>query len=122
MPDAWGRFTDTAELAATFTHFAENRCGTYAPLYARLGAGIAADPDLLAIAANAAPGQSPPDLMLAAVHYLLARDAGDPLARYYPSLRFAAATGDPIPDFRRHCGSPPSGPPSRCMPETPSSS
>lgn len=44
MPDAWGRFTDTAELAGTFTHVASNRCGSYAPLYARLGAGIADDP------------------------------------------------------------------------------
>lgn len=33
--------------------------------------------------------------MLAAVHYLLARDAGDPPASYYPSLVFAPATGDP---------------------------
>jgi hypothetical protein len=103
MPDAWGRFTDTAELAAAFTHFATKRCGAYAPLYARLGVGIADDPGLLAIAANAAPGQSPPDLMLAAVHYLLAGDADDSLARYYPSLRFAAATGDPVPDFLRFC-------------------
>ena len=56
MPDARGLSTDTAELAAVFTHFAENRCGTYAPLYARLGAGIAGDRDLLAIAVNANPG------------------------------------------------------------------
>jgi hypothetical protein len=46
MPDARGLSTDTAELAAVFTHFAENRCGTYAPLYARLGAGTAGDRDL----------------------------------------------------------------------------
>lgn len=103
MPDPWGRFTDTRELAATFTHFAAKRCGAYAPLYARLGAGIAEDRDLLAIAAGATPGQSPPDLMLAAVHYLLAGDLGDPLARYYPSLTFAPEAGDAFPDFRRFC-------------------
>jgi hypothetical protein len=103
MPDPWGRFTDTGELAATFAHFAAKRCGAYAPLYARLGAGIAEDRELLAIASNAAPGQSPPDLMLAALHYLLAGDLGDPLARYYPSLVFAPAADDALPDFRRFC-------------------
>jgi hypothetical protein len=103
MPDARRLSTDIADLAAVFTHFAENRCGTYAPLYARLGAGIAGDRDLLAIAVNATPGQSPPDLMLAAVHYLLARDSGDPLASYYPSMVFTPAVGDPVPDFRRFC-------------------
>ena len=80
MPDRRGRHTSRGELAATFRHFAARRCGTYAPLYARLGAGVADDPALLAIAASAAPGQSPPDLMLAAAHYLLAREPGHPLA------------------------------------------
>jgi hypothetical protein len=62
MPDPWGRFTSREELAAMFRHFAQRRCGGYAPLYARLGAGIADDAALLAIAAHAALGQSPPDL------------------------------------------------------------
>lgn len=115
MPDERRHFTDntatqasTAKLAATFTHFAENRCGAYAPLYARLGAGIADDPELLDIAAAAAPGQSPPDLMLAAVHYLLthantASPVSERLARYYPSLAAVPVAGDPFPDFRRFC-------------------
>ena len=62
MPDPWGRFTAPGELPATFRHFAERRCGDYAPLYAHLGTRIAGDAELLAIAANASPGQSPPDL------------------------------------------------------------
>lgn len=104
MPDERRRFTDNAaKLATGFTHFAENRCGTYAPLYARLGAGIAADPELLGIAAATAPGQSPPDLMLAAVHYLLAHAPAEPLARYYPSLNAVPADSDPLPDFRAFC-------------------
>jgi len=103
MPDPWGRFTSPGELAATFRHFAARRCGDYAPLYARLGTGIAGDPSLLAIAANAAPGQSPPDLMLAAVHYLLAREPDHPLARHYPTLTCVPATGDPLPLFREFC-------------------
>ena len=79
-PDPWGRFTAPGELAAIFRHFAERRCGDYAPLYAHLGTRIAGDAELLAIAANASPGQSPPDLMLAAVHYLRARQPHHPLA------------------------------------------
>jgi hypothetical protein len=103
MPDPWGRFTSDSELAAVFRHFATHRCGDYAPLYARLGAGIADDPALLAIASSATPGQSPPDLMLAAVHYLLAREPGHPLARYYPTLSAQIPAGDPVPTFREFC-------------------
>ncbi len=95
VPDPWGRFTSRADLAATFRWFAGQRCGSYAPLYAHLGAGIAADDQMLAIAANAAPGQSPPDLMLAAVHYLLAAEPDHPLASHYPTLTISPAAGDP---------------------------
>jgi hypothetical protein len=103
MPDPWERFTSPGELAASFRHFAVRRYGDYAPLYARLGAGIADDPDLLTIAAHAAPGQSPPDLMLAAVHYLLAGEPGHPLASHYPTLAAEPATGDVFPLFRVFC-------------------
>jgi hypothetical protein len=103
MPDPWGRFTSPDELAATFQHFAVRRCGTYAPLYARIGAAIADDHELLAIASSAAPGQSPPDLMLAAAHFLLAREPAHPLARYYPTLTPQPATGDPSLAFREFC-------------------
>jgi hypothetical protein len=103
MPDQPGGSLDHSELAAVFRHFADHRCGSYAPLYATLGAGIAADPALLAIAAHAGAGHSPPDLMLAAVHYLLAGNPGDPLARHYPSLTADPADGDPVPLFRDFC-------------------
>jgi hypothetical protein len=103
MPDRWGRYISRGELAATFRHFAARRCGTYAPLYARLGTGIGGDPALLDIAASAAPGQSPPDLMLAAAHCLLAREPGHPLARYYPTLTPDPAAGNPFPVFREFC-------------------
>lgn len=103
MPDPWGRFTSPGELAATFRHFAARRCGSYAPLYGRIGAAIADDSALLAIAASATPGQSPPDLMLAAVHYLLACEPAHPLACYYPTLTPQPAAGDPGPVFREFC-------------------
>ena len=94
---------DLADLAGIFRDFAARRCGSYAPLYARLGTGIAGDPALLAIAAGAAPGQSPPDLVLAAVHYLLASEPVHPLAGYYPTLTPEPAAGDPFPVFREFC-------------------
>ncbi len=103
MPDPWGRLTSPGELAATFWHFAARRCGDYAPLYARLGTGIAGDRELLSIAAHAPPGQSPPDLMLAAVHYLLRSDPAHPLARHYPTLTPTPAASDPVPLFRSFC-------------------
>lgn len=94
----------TGELAATFTRFAAGRCGDYAPLYARLASGIAGDPELLALAAHASPGQSQPDLMLAAVHYLLAREPGSPLARHYPTLHPGPEPpGGAFPLFRDFC-------------------
>jgi hypothetical protein len=103
-PDARPSRTATSELAAVFTRFAADRCGRYAPLYAHLASRIAGDRELLAIAAHARSGQSQPDLMLAAVHYLLARQPGSPLARYYPTLN-----PDPVPpggafqEFRGFC-------------------
>jgi hypothetical protein len=63
-----------------FTRFAADHSGSYAPLYAHLASRIAGDRELLAIAAHASPGQSQPDLLLAAVHYPLARQPGSPLA------------------------------------------
>jgi hypothetical protein len=103
MPDPWGRFAGTDELAAVFRHFATRRCGSYAPLYARLAGGIASEPALLAIAARAAPGQSPPDLLLAAAHCLLAGEPEHPLARFYPTLSAETVAGDPFPVFREFC-------------------
>ncbi|MGH3155385.1 MAG: DUF2332 domain-containing protein [Streptosporangiaceae bacterium] len=102
MPDP-GPHRSHAELTAIFRHFARHRCGRYAPLYARLGTAIAADPALLTLAACAPPGQSPPDLLLAAVHYLLARCPGDPLARHYPTLTSQPDPSDPVPPFRDFC-------------------
>jgi hypothetical protein len=103
-PDARPACAATSELATAFTRFAADRCGSYAPLYAHLASRIADDRELLATAAHASPGQSQPDLMLAAVHYLLARQPRSQLARYYPTLN-----PDPVPpggtfqEFRRFC-------------------
>lgn len=90
--------------AAAFGHFAFRRAGDYAPLYRQLGAAIAADHELLAVAAKASPGQSRPDLFLAAVHYLLHEEPGHPAAQFYPSLTLDPdRSHDPAPAVLGFC-------------------
>ena len=65
-------------------HFARYADATQpaSPLYGRLLAGCARDPDILALAATSSPGQPAALLLLAAVHYLLlANDRASPPAR-----------------------------------------
>lgn len=81
------------EVAASFHTVAEVRAaGGYAPIYQQMAAGAAADPELLAIAATARPGQNPPSLLLGAAQFLLTDHRDHPLARFYPAL-----TGQPAP-------------------------
>jgi hypothetical protein len=90
-------------LAQRFQRFAQRECHV-SPLYARLALGIAEDPEVLAIAAPARPGQPRPNLFLAAVHFLLLQGVSHPLAGFYPSLAAAPApTADPYPSFRAFC-------------------
>lgn len=56
------------EVATSFQAIAEVRAaGGYAPIYQQMAAGAGTDPDLLAIAAAAQPGQNPPSLLLGAI-------------------------------------------------------
>jgi hypothetical protein len=97
--------TPLEALAQRFVRFADQECGDYAPLYAQLARGIARDPELLAIAARTRRGQQAPNLLLAAVHYLLLRGADHALGAFYPSVAHLAAVppGDPLPPFRAFC-------------------
>ena len=72
------------------------------PLYGRLGAVVAADERLLAIAGQARDGQLAANMLFAAVHYLLLRDPAHELAAWYPSAG-GGATGDPGPAFTGFC-------------------
>ncbi|MCI0548318.1 MAG: DUF2332 domain-containing protein [Candidatus Rokubacteria bacterium] len=95
---------ERAALARRFHRFAEAECRGSSPLYEHLAAAIAADPELLALAASAAPGQPVPNLLLGAVHFLLAQDRDAPLARFYPSLTAQPAPPAGAPaDFRAFC-------------------
>ena len=61
---------DIEELARRFTLLGEVECRGYSPLYEELALGTAADPELLAMLAQARPGQRRPTLFLAAANFL----------------------------------------------------
>ncbi len=88
-------------LFAEFARTASRR----APLYGRLAAGIAADPELAALLLRAPLRQRQPVLLFACVHDLLLGDSDDRLAAFYPDLTTPADTGDPMPALRAFCTS-----------------
>jgi len=91
-------------LARHFQWFAEREAEpAFSPLYARLCRGIAADPEVLALAADTPPDQPAPNLLLGAVHYLLLGGVTHPLAAFYPSLSSSPDPGDAYPAFHRFC-------------------
>lgn len=91
------------ELSRRFARFAQGLSAHHSPLYSRLAAGIAADPELLALAGHAA-SRPEPNLFLSAVHLLLLGGAQHPVARFYPNLSDGAThRGDPYPPFRSFC-------------------
>lgn len=71
------------EIAAHFERFAAAQCAGYSPSYEKLSRAVAADPDLLSIAAHARAGQPIPNLLFAAARYLGWAPAADPV----PSFR-----------------------------------
>ncbi|MFJ7733966.1 DUF2332 domain-containing protein [Lysinibacillus sp. NPDC097231] len=74
-----------ATLSQQFRTFAKNECENSSPLYEHLANKIANDEEILNIAAFVPPGQPAPNLLLAAVHYLLSSTTDD-LADFYPSF------------------------------------
>jgi hypothetical protein len=73
----------TLGLADVWTYFADTSCGTYSPLYDRVCRTVAASDDVLALIAQAPPRGHQPNVLLAAVHYLLLGGVDHPLARVY---------------------------------------
>jgi hypothetical protein len=91
-------------LARHFLYFAEQEAEpAFSPLYAHLCRSIAADQDVLALAAETPRGQPAPNLLLGAVHYLLLSGVDDPLAAFYPSLTSEPDLTDAYPAFQRFC-------------------
>lgn len=95
---------DLERLARRFASFPEAGLSTPSPLYEVLSHSVSADPDLLRIAAQAPPGQPVPNLLLAAVHYLILRGAPGDLRYYYPSFEpDRLREGSPVTAFRDFC-------------------
>ena len=83
------------DLAELWVLFADTQCAAYSPLYDRIARCVATSDELLALV-QAAPGQAHmPNVLLAAVHYLLLAGADDPLAAVYEG----ASTADAGPMF-----------------------
>jgi hypothetical protein len=57
------------------------------PLYQALSRTVAADEDLLDLAAEARPGQQPANMLMAAAHLIVLKNPGLPFARFFASVR-----------------------------------
>lgn len=103
MPDSIDQSRLDA-LAHRFAGFGATECVPSSPLYAHLSAEIATDRELLTLAAHARQGQPVPNLLFAAVQFLLVKEPTQPLTAFYPTLSNAPPPGtDPYPLFRAFC-------------------
>ena len=94
----------SAELSKVFERFAREEFHNSSPLYEKLSSAIAKDPELLSIATHCRRGERIPNLLFAAVHYLLLKGFSHPVARFYKSLGGSFdGRADPYPDFRSFC-------------------
>jgi hypothetical protein len=98
------QLTPVERARERFARSVEQEFSGVSPLYARLAAGLAGDPELCALAAQARQDQPLPVFFLGAVHYLLGQEPDQPLAAFYPDLAGeAVAPGDPYPLFHAFC-------------------
>jgi len=75
----------TEEHAAVWRWFADTQCRDYSPLYDAIVRTVAETPDVLEMVAAAPPSAHLPNVLLAAVHYLILGEPDEPLARIYSS-------------------------------------
>ncbi len=91
------------KLAQIFKRFSEETYIGSSPLYATLAKSISDDIDVLGIASSAR-GRPVPNLLFAAVHYLLMSGADGILSSFYPSLTpNPRPNSDAYPHFREFC-------------------
>jgi hypothetical protein len=97
--------TSTEELARTFRRFAEADGPHHkSRLYEEFSYAVAQAPEVLALASGGQPGQPAPNLLFAAVHYLLLSGVKHPLRDYYPGLSAGRCPSGPAyPAFRNFC-------------------
>ena len=91
-----------AHYRTIFHIFARDEApGLASPIYAELSYGVSLDAELLAIAAQKRRGQPAPNVLFAAVQYLLLSGLQHPLAAHYPIVSNAERPPQPaFPLFR----------------------
>ena len=94
-----------AAIRARFQRFARVEARDFdSPMYAELAEDIAADVELLELAAYSMPEQPPPNMLFAAVQYLLLSGLEHPLAGHYPVIAGSESLPGPaFPRFRDFC-------------------
>jgi hypothetical protein len=91
-------------ISEIFERFAREEFHNSSPLYEKLSIGIAKDPQLLSLAAQCRKGERIPNLLFAAVHYLLLKGFRHPLTRFYRSVGGRIdGREDPYPAFQSFC-------------------
>ncbi len=94
-----------ASLKSIFRRYAETDFpSANAFFYAPIACDVADDDDLIDFVAERRPGQPAPNLLFAAVHYLLLSGVEHPLRAYYPDLTAEPLpAADAFPQFRDFC-------------------
>jgi hypothetical protein len=96
---------DAAALASQFHVFGRVEAPELdSPMYAELSYGVAQDSELIELTRHTRPGQPVPNMLFAAVQFLLLSGSRHPLAAHYPAI-----SGEPrpltpaFPHFRDFC-------------------
>jgi hypothetical protein len=102
-PDYMSR--EPAALAHTFEYWGRVEAPSVgSPLYEKLGQAVARDDELLRLAAETRPNQPAPNMLFAAVQYLLLAGAQHELREHYPILEESAEPPSrAFPKFRDFC-------------------
>jgi hypothetical protein len=103
LPDHMSR--ELAKLAEAFEHWAKvDAPSVGSRLYAELGHGVSRDPELLRLAAETRPYQPAPNMLFAAVQYLLLGGVRHELSEHFPILTKGPAPPErAFPKFRDFC-------------------
>jgi hypothetical protein len=91
--------TRNRDLADVWTWFADTSCRNYSPVYDRICRAVAASDEVLSLQREAPPMAHMPNVLLAAVHYLLLGGLEHPLAAVYAG----SSSADPGPLFVDAC-------------------
>lgn len=94
-----------SDLRTAFRRFAQVEARDLAsPMYEELAYGVSKDDDLLEIASQTNKYQPAPNMLFAAVQYLLLRGINHSLTNHYPVISGRTRSDEsPFPDFRNFC-------------------